>query len=518
MAKHRTVDGMLDDVGELLQEHAGEASVDLSDWRDDPVALAVEIGRDPVEFQADVLRSVVENRFTVWRGCHSCGKEHVAGTLALWGAAVREMLVLVISATEGQVVGQTMGEVGDAFASAARRFGLGYKRFRRSIRLDGEDRVLALTGSADVDALTGWHDPNGVLVLISEGQGERLQDVAYDAALGNANTQRCRVWAGGNPVRPTGRFYEINHSPSWETFATSAFDTPNVVAGQTVLPGFPAPDWPEEMEAQYGGESPFYVGRVLGEFPDQAAHGLISRSWLEEAGKRWARLQKAGEVEGRTPVQAGLDPSRLGADATVLAVARGEVLDELVALEGRHTATEVVRWASSALKGRGIRPRVRGLRQRDALGRPERVGEQRATGRVVVDEPGLGGPILDRLQELRFRTRGFNGGKKAGDPERFFNARAEAYWSLARRLEDGEVALPPDDRLVEELASVEYTLTGKGRVQIEAKDDLKSRIGRSPDRADAAVLALSSKPKNKKKPKAKVFGPSNERSRPKARP
>ena len=53
--------------------------------------------------------------------------------------------------------------------------------FRGSLRIDGEDRVLALTGGSSIDALTGWHDPNGVLVLVSEAQGEALEKSVYDA-------------------------------------------------------------------------------------------------------------------------------------------------------------------------------------------------------------------------------------------------------------------------------------------------------------------------------------------------
>jgi hypothetical protein len=31
----------------------------------------------------------------------------------------------------------------------------------------------------------------------------------------------------------------------------------------------------------------------------------------------------------------------------------------------------------------------------------------------------------------------------------------------------------------------------EGKIRIEAKDDLKARIGRSPDRADAVVMAVA---------------------------
>ncbi len=75
------------------------------------------------------------------------------------------------------------------------------------------------------------------------------------------------------------------------------------------------------------------------------------------------------------------------------------------------------------------------------------------------------------------------------------NLRAEMYWRLREALDpsSGEVLLLPDDRdLLMELVSVRWKPTGSGRVQIESKTDIKKRLGRSTDRADAvAMLALT---------------------------
>ena len=64
------------------------------------------------------------------------------------------MLVLIVSATELQVVGQTMKEVRAAWRAAG---GIG-QLFTRSVRINGEDRIIALTGGSSVDSLTplGW--------------------------------------------------------------------------------------------------------------------------------------------------------------------------------------------------------------------------------------------------------------------------------------------------------------------------------------------------------------------------
>ena len=46
-----------------------------------------------------------------------------------------------------------------------------------------------------------------------------------------------------------------------------------------------------------------------------------------------------------------------------------------------------------------------------------------------------------------------------------------------------------------ELTSARYEMVG-GRLKIEAKADITARLGRSPDKADAVVLAIYEPPKS----------------------
>jgi len=71
------------------------------------------------------------------------------------------------------------------------------------------------------------------------------------------------------------------------------------------------------------------------------------------------------------------------------------------------------------------------------------------------------------------------------------NRRAESYWKLRQALEEGELALPPDERLAEELLALRWSPSPNGRIRLEAKVEAKGRLGRSPDRADAVAMALS---------------------------
>ncbi len=99
---------------------------------------------------------------------------------------------------------------------------------------------------------------------------------------------------------------------------------------------------------------------------------------------------------------------------------------------------------------------------------------------------------MDRLKELGFRNvRGVNVGSRARRPDRYANLRAELYDAVRLKLVKGELALPDDKELVAQLASVRYTFTSAGQIQIESKDSLSGRGLPSPDRVDALVLSYA---------------------------
>jgi CubicO group peptidase (beta-lactamase class C family) len=112
--------------------------------------------------------------------------------------------------------------------------------------------------------------------------------------------------------------------------------------------------------------------------------------------------------------------------------------------------------------------------------------------RAVVDVPGVGGGVVDRLAELELRVVPYNGGEAPRDKERFVNARAEDFWTLRERFEQGEIDIDPDDdKLAAQLGSIKWDIDSRGRIKIESKDDMRKRGLPSPDRADAMAIAFA---------------------------
>jgi hypothetical protein len=46
--------------------------------------------------------------------------------------------------------------------------------------------------------------------------------------------------------------------------------------------------------------------------------------------------------------------------------------------------------------------------------------------------------------------------------------------------------------MAEELASIRWKLNSRGQIQIESKEEMKRRLGRSPDRADMLAMLVDS--------------------------
>ena len=75
----------------------------------------------------------------------------------------------------------------------------------------------------------------------------------------------------------------------------------------------------------------------------------------------------------------------------------------------------------------------------------------------------------------------------------FSNMRAYIYWALRDWLDPKNgynPCLPPDDLIAQELTDTHWFFQSDGSIAIEKKDDIKKRLKRSPDRADALALTF----------------------------
>lgn len=193
---------------------------------------------------------------------------------------------------------------------------------------------------------------------------------------------------------------------------------------------------------------------------------VIPTAWVLAAMERGR--QKAPDLPIRA---AGVDIARGGADNTVISTIRGSRFDPLLLYPGAQTETgqKAARLINEAVP---------------------------VDAPTVIDAVGVGASAYDIMSAYRGGLTAFNGGAASRYTDKsgkfpLFNLRAEVYWRLREALDPDsgqEIALPDDRDLRVELCAARYEISA-GKIKIEDKERIKSRLGRSPDRADAVTMA-----------------------------
>ena len=113
---------------------------------------------------------------------------------------------------------------------------------------------------------------------------------------------------------------------------------------------------------------------------------------------------------------------------------------------------------------------------------------------VFIDDIGVGRGVCDRLKEKNLAVNGVNVGDRPiteQGRERYFNIKAESYLALGAWIQAGGQLKPNDDW--NQVTWIRYKVNSDKNIQIERKEKLKARVGRSPDVAEALMLTFTKK-------------------------
>ena len=209
------------------------------------------------------------------------------------------------------------------------------------------------------------------------------------------------------------------------------------------------------------------------------AFQIIPTAWIEAAQARWVAKDAKGPMDS-----IGVDPSRGGRDETTIARRHGVWFDHLIAFPGVASpdGPTVAGQVLSALRDKAP---------------------------VHIDLIGWGASPYDFLIENKVHTVGLNGAEATKETVEngstgFGNVRALLWWRMREALDPMNpepISLPPDPALKADLAAPRWKYTTRG-IQVELKDEIKKRLGRSPDKGDAVVMALIATPKAALAPRA----------------
>lgn len=308
-----------------------------------------------------------------------------------------------------------------------------------------------------------------VIVYIFD-EAKTIPDMTWDAAEGafsQAGTDTDALAfaiAISTPGVPQGRFYDIHR----QALGLGEWWVRHITLEESIAAGQVSREWAETRKEQWGEQSAVYINRCLGEFASSEEDSIIPLAWIELANQRWREWDDSGRpaVDGQHVL--GVDVARFGEDRSAVAERIG---DTIINLEvwGKTDTMETAGKVKTKLRNK-----------------------------AYIDVIGIGAGVVDRLKEQGCDVIGVNfaGGTnrkdKSGEIE-MLNIRAGAWWGMRERLEPNsgeEIKLPPDDELVGDLTAPRYSYTSSGKLKVESKEDIRKRLGRSPDVGDAVVLAF----------------------------
>jgi hypothetical protein len=370
-----------------------------------------------------------------------------------------------------------------------------------------------------------------VLVVIDEACG--VPQHLYDAVDALATNENARVLAIGNPDDPASHFAKVCKPESgWNVIHLDGLRSPNITYDRVVGPDPTNPRYPllaALMEAEgipYSNEpvsnylrkmlvnelwieeriqrwanispsmvettpwpllvekvrtacagSPLFTAKVRGLFPESATEGVIPLGWVQRAVERWHDIRADRSKWQPGNFVLGVDVARSGDDETCFAHRYGNIVERLDHMRITDTA-EIADRASAFLH------------------------EPRSS--ACIDVIGIGSGVYDLMR--RYKNQGrivgtpfpFNASAQSGRHDklgqfRFLNDRAAAWWNMRELLDPSagsNLALPDDESLIEELVAPRFGFNAGGTLKIEGKDEIKRRIGRSTDAADAVIAAF----------------------------
>jgi hypothetical protein len=253
-----------------------------------------------------------------------------------------------------------------------------------------------------------------------------------------------------------------------------------------------------------------YISNMKDILTPQLIAALLGGDW-EAVGEpdnvyTYLEIQKAAKrrLKASMPIEIGVDVARSGDDQSVIALREGmrvRIYSEAKGHDTMRTTGQI--W--------------RCFTERIIPDRKEKLDKII----IKVDADGLGAGVVDRLKEqksekekiytdmilkgltpkkrkalqeegykLHIKILEIHGSGKARSPGEFKNLRAEIHMGMMHLLPD--LDLPDDREVLTQLMALKYKINSAGQIQIIPKEEIKKKLGRSPDQAEAIIYSLAS--------------------------
>jgi hypothetical protein len=314
------------------------------------------------------------------------------------------------------------------------------------------------------ESFAGQHAANATSFYIFD-EASGVPDKIFEVRKGGLMTGEPMTFDFGNPTRNTGAFFENCEGKQKHRYKVRMIDARTVSITNKKEQ--------QKLIDDYGIESDIVAVRVLGRFPKSGSTQFISTESVEEA------MERKLPERNKESITLGVDVARFGDDDSVIYPRQGWDARSwpVTRLNGADTiqiagkVIELVRY----FKGLGIK-----------------------VGAINVDGGGgYGGGVVDHLRALGYPVHEIQFGSKPHD-KNTYRYRVDELWGKVREALTTRLCLPKAAEvgsigadLKEQLTQRQYGIFQLGKINLESKDELKKRLGGSPDIADALALTYA---------------------------
>jgi len=456
------------------QEASTEAALQkLQQWKADPVQFVRDcFAVEPDAWQAKVLRAAITKPRIAMQACKGPGKTTVESWLIWWFMLNENCKINAVSLSGANVRNNLWAEL-SRWRSACPFLKSAYVMDTKRIYVaDTPEHAYSQTWFCELrtwskqagdsvagETLQGLHGKFVMVVMDESGGMPDALMVAAEGIMANAEPGGMkRIIQAGNPTRLEGPLYRACTKDKSLWFHISVTGDPDDPDRSPRVDK----DWARQQIASYGRNHPWVMVNVLGLFPPSSFNALIGPDEMSKAKGRHLRP----EAYERAARIIAIDVARFGDD-------------------------ELVVWPRQGLNA--LEPKsYRNAHPDDVAGEVAQMFIDWDGDAIMVDASGgHGDSLIDALARLGITAIRVQFSGKPINPK-FANKRSEILWLLVEWIRAGG-SLPDTecfDRITEELTLIEYCYK-MDKLAMEEKDQVKIRLGRSPDYSDALAISFA---------------------------
>jgi len=440
-----------------------DAKETLERWRWHPEAMVrEEFGAEPDAWQLEVLQAFPHEDRIAMKACKGPGKTAVLAWLIHNFMATRPHPKIGATSITGENLSSALWPELDLWRGKSpfltatfnwTKTRLEHKAFGSTWFTVARTWARSASPEQQKDALAGIHGDYCMFVLDESGGIPQAVMVTAEAVL--ASGIETKVVQAGNPTHTEGPLYRACNEDRKLWFVVTITGDPLDPKRSPRI----SIQWAQEQIDAYGRDNPWVMVNVLGLFPPTSINALLGHEEVMAAMRRHLRSDAYDWAQKRL----GVDVARFGDDRTVIFPRQGLAAFKPIIMRNART-TEIAARVMIAKRRWG-------------------------SELELIDDTGhWGHGVIDNLVTAGIPAIGINFAGKALNP-RYKNRRCEMWLKGAEAIRTG-AALPNIPDMVAELTTPTYTFVN-GVFVLEEKDQIKERLGRSPDLADAYFLTYS---------------------------